>query len=54
VKYLNNILEQDHRRVKQRIRLMLGFKSFMPAAKIIVGIEMLIMIKKGQINALAG
>jgi transposase-like protein len=50
VKYLNNIVEQDHRRVRQRIRPILGFKSFMSAAKIISGIEMMIMIKKGQID----
>ncbi len=50
VKYLNNIVEQDHRRVRQRIRSMLGLKSFMSAAKIISGIEIMIMIKKGQID----
>lgn len=50
VKYLNNIVEQDHRRVRQRIRPMLGFKSFMSAIKIISGIELIGMIKKGQID----
>ncbi len=50
VKYLNNIVEQDHRRVRQRIRPMLGFKSFMSAIKIIPGIELIGMIKKGQID----
>ena len=50
VKYINNIVEQDHRRERQRIRPMLGFKSFMSAAKIISGIKMMIMIKKGQID----
>ncbi len=33
VKYLNNLIEQDHRRVRQRTRPMLGFKTFMSAAK---------------------
>ncbi|HYX39996.1 MAG TPA: IS6 family transposase [Oligoflexus sp.] len=50
VKYLNNIVEQDHRRVRQRTRPMLGFKTFMSAAKTIAGIEMMAMIKKGQID----
>ncbi|HYX33989.1 MAG TPA: IS6 family transposase [Oligoflexus sp.] len=50
VKYLNNIVEQDHRRVRQRTRSMLGFKTFMSAAKTIAGIEMMAMIKKGQID----
>ncbi|MDQ3232965.1 MAG: transposase, partial [Pseudobdellovibrionaceae bacterium] len=50
VKYLNNLIEQDHRRVRQRTRPMLGFKTFMSAAKTIAGIEMMVMIKKGQID----
>jgi len=50
VKYLNNIVEQDHRRVRQRTKPMMGFKSFMSAAKVISGIEMMIMIKKGQFD----
>ncbi|MDQ3230738.1 MAG: transposase, partial [Pseudobdellovibrionaceae bacterium] len=39
-----------HRRVRQRTRSMLGFKTFMSAAKTIAGIEMMAMIKKGQID----
>ncbi len=50
VKYLNNLIEQDHRRIRQRTRPMLGFKTFMSAAKIIAGIEMMAMIKKGQLD----
>src|SRR5215469_6099218 len=46
--YLNNALEQDHRRVKQRIRPMLGFKRFDHAAVTISGIELAKKIKKGQ------
>jgi len=38
--YLNNIVEQDHRRIKQRIRPMLGFKRFETAAVAIRGIEL--------------
>ncbi|HYX38409.1 MAG TPA: IS6 family transposase [Oligoflexus sp.] len=50
VKYLNNIVEQDHRRIRQRTRPMLGFKTFMSATKTIAGIEIMAMIKKGQIE----
>jgi transposase-like protein len=46
--YLNNLIEQDHRRVKQRIRPMLGFKRFDHAAVTISGIELAEQIKKGQ------
>jgi transposase-like protein len=46
--YLNNIVEQDHRRIKQRIRPMLGFKSFYNARRVIAGIESMQMIHKGQ------
>jgi transposase-like protein len=44
-KYLNNLIEQDHRGVKQRIAVMLGFKEFRNA---ITGIELLHRIRKGQ------
>ena len=47
-KYLNNIIEQDHRFIKRRIRLMLGFKSFAAAASALAGIELVTMIRKGQ------
>jgi transposase-like protein len=49
-KYLNNVIEQDHRRIKQRIRLMLGFKLFETAAVTIRGIELAGKIKKDQFN----
>ncbi|MBG9541067.1 transposase [Bacillus thuringiensis] len=47
-KYLNNIIEQDHRFIKKRIRNMLGLKSVLTATKMIAGIEVMHMIKKGQ------
>jgi transposase-like protein len=47
-KYLNNLIEQDHRRVKQRLGPMLGLKSFRTAAVVIGGIELAEKIKKGQ------
>jgi transposase-like protein len=46
--YLNNLVEQDHRRVKQRVRPMLGFKRFDHASVTISGIELAEKIKKGQ------
>ena len=48
-KYLNNVVEQDHR-IKQRIRPMLGFKRFETAAATIRGIELAEKIKKQQFN----
>ena len=49
-KYLNNRVEQDHRRIKQRVRPMLGFKRFETAAVTIRGIELAEKIKKQQFN----
>ncbi|GAA3332502.1 hypothetical protein GCM10020331_092890 [Ectobacillus funiculus] len=45
-KYLNNIVEQDHRFIKKRVRSMLGLKSFRTATYILSGIEAMHMIKK--------
>ena len=45
---LNNLIEQDHRGVKQRIATMLGFKGFATAAITIAGIELMHRIRKGQ------
>ncbi len=47
-KYLNNLVEQDHRNIKRLTRLMLGFKSFRRAQTILAGIELHHMIRKGQ------
>ena len=49
-KYLNNLIEQDHRAVKRITRPMLGFKSFGCARILIAGIEVMHMIKKGQLG----
>lgn len=49
VKYLNNIVEQDHRFIKKRTKPMLGFKSFRSAKITIAGIENIRIIQKGQI-----
>ena len=48
-KYLNNIIEQDHRAVKRVTRPMLGFKSFDAGQCTLVGIELMHMIRKGQL-----
>ncbi|WP_152968842.1 DDE-type integrase/transposase/recombinase, partial [Brucella abortus] len=48
VKYLNNILEQDHRFIKRITKHMLGFKAFHSAAATIAGIEVAHMIRKNQ------
>ena len=48
-KYLNNIIEQDHRAVKRVIKPMLGFKSFWAARCTIAGIEVMHAIRKGQL-----
>ena len=50
IKYLNNIVEQDHRALKRMTRLMLGFKSFWYATNTLFGIELIHMIHKGQIT----
>ena len=47
-KYLNNLGEQEHRNIKRRNRLMLGFKSFRRAQTLLAGIELLHMIRKWQ------
>ena len=49
-KYLNNLIEQDHRGVKARIGPMLGLKRFRTAAVTIAGIELLRRIRKRQFN----
>ena len=51
VKYLNNIVEQDHRFIKKIIRPMLGFKAFHSASATLQGIETAHMIRKGQIGS---
>lgn len=49
-KYLNNVIEQDHRAVKRITRPMLGFKTFRCARILIAGIEIMHMIRKGQLR----
>lgn len=49
-KHLNNIVEQDHRSIKSRIQLMLGFKKFNCARILLAGIELMHMIHHGQMK----
>jgi len=54
IKYLNNMVEQDHRAVKRVTRPMLGFKSFDAAQATLAGIELVHMIKKRQMVVVVG
>jgi putative transposase len=52
IKYLNNIVEQDHRGIKRITKPMMGFKAFDSAVSTLAGIELYRMLRKGQhINA---
>ena len=51
VKYLNNVVEQDNRAIERQLRPMMGFKSFWSAAVTLAGIELMHMIRKGQLTA---
>jgi transposase, IS6 family len=50
IRYLNNVVEQDSRFIKKRVRSMLGFKSFRTAKQILAGVEAMHMINKEQID----
>jgi transposase-like protein len=52
-KYLNNVLEQDHRAIKRIVKPMMGFKSFNTARRTLRGIEAMKMIRKGQVNGIS-
>jgi putative transposase len=49
-KYLNNVVEQDHRNIKRRIRITTGFKEFESAQRTLGGIEVVSVIRKNQIG----
>ncbi len=51
-KYLNNMVEQDHRNVKRIVKPMMGFPSFNTARRTLSGIEAMNMIRKGQIQGI--
>ncbi|MGL5010966.1 MAG: DDE-type integrase/transposase/recombinase, partial [Paracoccaceae bacterium] len=50
ISHLNNMVEQDHRTIKKRIRLLLGFKSFALALAALDGIEVANVIRQGQLT----
>lgn len=50
IKYLNNMVEQDHRHIKRITKPMLGFKAFAAAKATIAGIELHHMLKQGQMT----
>lgn len=54
VRYLNNVIEQDHRFIKKKVRASQCFKSFHTAERTLEGIEAMNMMRKGQIKRLAG
>jgi IS6 family transposase len=54
VKYLNNIIEQDHRFVKKKVRASQCFKRFQTAERTLEGIESMNMMRKGQVKRLSG
>ena len=54
IKYLTNIVEQDHRAVKRITKPMMGFKSFRAAGNVLAGIELMHMIRKGQMMIAKG
>ena len=52
-KYLNNLIDEDHRNIKSRTNVVLGFKRFRSAAITISGIELMHRIRKGQFDPCA-
>jgi transposase, IS6 family len=53
-KYLNTIVEQDHRRIKRLVRPGLGFGSFRTARQTLAGFEAVAMMRKGQLQKIDG
>src|ERR1700749_2448177 len=54
VKYLNNIVEQDHRRIKRLISPGIGFGNFWTARRTLTGYEVMAIIRKGQVRKISG
>jgi transposase-like protein len=52
-KYLNNVIEQDHRNIKRIVKPMMGFQSFNTARRTLRGIEAMSMIRKGQVKGIS-
>jgi transposase-like protein len=54
IKFLNNIVEQDHRRIKRLVRPGLGFGNLRTARRTLAGFEAMAMIRKGQVRNIGG
>ena len=54
MKYSNNIVEQDHRRIKRLVRPGLGFGGLWTARRTLSGYEAMAMITKGQVRNISG
>jgi IS6 family transposase len=52
-KYLNNIIEQDHRNIKRIVKPIMEFQSFNSARRTLCGIEAMAMIRKGQVKGIS-
>jgi IS6 family transposase len=50
-RWLNNLVEQDHRRIKRPTGPMLGFQNFGTARRTLAGVEAMAMLAKGQVRA---
>jgi transposase, IS6 family len=53
-KFLNNIVEQDHRRIRRVVRPGLGFGGFWTARRTLAGFEAMAMVRKGQVRKIGG
>lgn len=51
-RYLNNVIEQDHRNIKRIVKPMLGFQSFNTARRTLCGVEAMAMIRKRQVSGI--
>jgi transposase-like protein len=51
-KYLNNMIEQDHRNIKRIVKPMMGFRTFNSARRTLRGVEAMNMIRKGQVQGI--
>jgi transposase-like protein len=54
VKFLNNIVEQDHRRIRRLVRPGLGLGRFWTARRTLAGYEVMAMVRKGQVQKVGG
>lgn len=53
IKYLNNVIEQDHRNIKRIVKPMTGFNSFHSARRTLIGIEAMNIVRKGQVKRIS-